>query len=189
MRIAAAALLTLLPVLASCSAGPPAPGPADSPSATAGTTPAPDLTSAPTSPPAGAPLTLDQSADFEDGLSVQVDSVVATTAPDGVTGAEGTAGRVVLADVVITNGTRAPYDATGVVIQGYYRGNVGAVMLTDPSGAIGLGFGEAVPRGEKHKARVGFAVPAEDADDITIVVDPRDGSHDPVRFQGSAIGD
>lgn len=185
MRIAAAALLTLLPLLASCSTG----TPADSPSASAVTTPAPDLTSAPTTPPTGAALTFEQSADFGDGLAVQVDNVVSTTAPVGVTGAEGTAGRVVLADVVITNGTGAPYDATRVVIQGYYRGNVGAVMLTDPSGAIGLGFGEAVPRGEKHKAQVGFAVPAADAGDITIVVDPRDGSHEPVRFQGAAVGD
>lgn len=183
MRFAAAVLAVLLPLLAACSST--APGTAPSPSAPA--TPAPDLTGAPTEPPAGQPLTLDQSADFEDGLSIQVDNVRATTVPDGVAGAEGTAGEVVLADVVVTNGTRRAYDATSVVIHGYYRGNVGAVMLSDPTGALGLGFGEVVPRGEQHLARVGFAVPTADAGDVTIVVDPRDGTHDTVRFMGSAV--
>lgn len=188
MRIASVALAALLPVLAACSSQVPDTQPSATTSASVTTTPQPDLTSAPTTPPIGDPLTFDQAADYEDGLSIQVDNVRADTAPDEVTGAEGTAGQVVLAEVVVTNGTREAYDATTIVVQGYYRGNVGAVMLADPSGEIGQGFGESVPRGEQHKARVGFAVPVEDADEVTIVVDPRDGHHAPVRFEGSAIG-
>lgn len=183
MRFAAAALAVLLPLLAACSSTVPGPTPTSS----VPTAPAPDLTSAPTVPPTGQRLTLDQSADFEDGLSIQVDNVRATTVPDGVAGAEGTAGEVVLADVVVTNGTRRAYDATSVVIRGYYRENVGAVMLSDPTGALGLGFSEVVPRGEQHLARVGFAIPAADARDVTLVVDPRDGTHGTIRFVGPAV--
>lgn len=187
MRLVVVSLAALMPLLAACSSQDPRPDP---PVATASeaTTPQPDLTSAPTTPPIGDPLSFDQAADYEDGLSIQVDNVVVTTAPDEVTGAEGTSGQVVIADVVLTNGTRSSYDATTVVVQGYYRGNVGAVMLTDPAGQLGQGFGESVPRGEQHKARVGFAVPAAEAGQVTIVVDPRDGEHAPVRFEGSAIG-
>lgn len=188
MRIALVALAALLPVLAACSSQLPDTQPSATTSARVAETPQPDLTSAPTIPPIGDPLTFDQAADYEDGLSIQVDNVRADTAPDEVTGAEGTAGQVVLADVVVSNGTRESYDASTIVIQGYYRGNVGAVMLADPSGEIGQGFGESVPRGEQHKARVGFAVPVEDADEVTIVVDPRDDYHAPVHFEGSAIG-
>lgn len=190
MRFVVVAIATLLPLLAACSS--PAPRTEPSASATASAnapaTPQPDLTSAPTTPPVGDRLTLDQAANYDDGLSVQVDNVTASTAADDVTGAEGTAGEVVLADVVLTNGTRKAYDATTVVVQGYYRGNVGAVMLADTSGQLGQGFGESVPPGEQHKARVGFAVPKADAGDVTIVVDPRDGTHAPVRFEGSAVG-
>ncbi|WP_139283274.1 hypothetical protein [Raineyella antarctica] len=194
MRIAVAVLAILLPVLTACSAPGPGTGPAATPSASATAseapaTPEPDLTSAPTTPPVGQLLTLDKAADYPDGLSIQVDNVVATTAADGVDGAQGTSGQVVLADVVVTNHSRSDFDATTVVVQGYYRGNVGAVMLTDANGTLGTGFSEAVPRGEQHKARVGFAVPAADAGDVTIVVDPHDGTHDPVRFQGPALGD
>lgn len=191
MRTAAALVVLLLPVLAACSPGAtgtaPSPTPTPSSSVTA-TTPVPDLTSAPTTPPTGELLRLDQAADYDDGLGVQVDNVRATSAPAGTTGAEGTSGQVVLADVVITNHTAAPYDATTVVIQGYYRGNVGAVMLSDPSGGLGQGFAAAVPVGAQRKARVGFAIPTADAGNVTIVVDPRDGNHNAVRFQGSAVG-
>ena len=191
MRIAVAALAILvLPAVTACSAATPGSvTPTDAPASTAAATPAPDLTSAPTTPPVGDLLTFDRAAAYPDGISVQVDDVVATSAPEGVTGAEGTAGEVVLADIVVTNTSAEAYDATRVVVQGYYRGNVGAVMLGDPSGAIGVGFAREVPAGEQHKARVGFAIPATEAAEVTIVVDPRDPIHQPVRFQGSAVGD
>ena len=193
MRIALAALVACLLTLATaCAAGTgtnaPEPSVADSTS-TRPATPAPDLTSAPTTPPVGDQVPLDRAAVFADGLTVQADDVLATTAAPGVTGAEGTGGEVVLADVVVTNGTGRAYDPTTIVVQGYYRGNVGAVMLADPSGTLGVGFAEEVPAGEQHKVRVGFAIPAAEAGDVTVVVDPRDGTNGPVRFRGTAIGD
>lgn len=201
MRIALAAFVACLLTLATaCSASPgtndPEPSAAVSSSTVASSTaqaaPAPDLTSAPTTPPVGDELAFDRAAGFADGLTVQVDDVLATNATNaapGVTGAEGTGGEVVLADVVVTNGTGMAYDATTIVVQGYYRGNVGAVMLADPSGTLGVGFAEEVPAGEQHKVRVGFAIPAAEAGDVTIVVDPRDWTNGPVRFRGTAIGD
>lgn len=191
MRIAVAALAVLaLPTITACSSTTPGSvAPTDAPTRTAVATPAPYLTSAPTTPPVGDLLTFDQAAAYPDGLSVQVEDVVATSVPEGVAGAEGTGGEVVLADVVVTNATPEPYDATRIVVQGYYRGTVGAVMLSDPSGTIGVGFATEVPAGGQHMARVGFAIPAAEAGDVTIVVDPRDPAHGPVRFQGAAVGD
>lgn len=193
MRIAVAAFVAcLLSLATACATGTGANDPEPSAavaSSTGPATPAPDLTSAPTTPPVGDELAFDRAAGFADGLTVQVDDVLPTAAAPGVTGAEGTGGEVVLADVVVTNGTGMAYDATTIVIQGYYRGNVGAVMLADPSGTLGVGFAEEVPAGEQHKVRVGFAIPAAEAGDVTIVVDPRDGTNGPVRFRGTAIGD
>lgn len=199
MRNGVAALLLLLPLLGACSA----PGTTDATSttptagstavlpgsgATAAVSAPADPTDAPTTPPIGEKLTVDQAADFPDGLSVQIDGLTAATAPAGVTGAEGTGGEVVAADVVITNRTAAPYDAGGLVIHGYYRDAVGAVMLSDAGGTFGVGFAGPVPAGAQRKVHVGFAVPRTDAGNVTINVDPRDGTHNAVQFQGSAVG-
>lgn len=193
MRFGAAALLLLLPLLGACSAArtPAAtvsPAAGDVSTVEASGTPAPDLTDAPSTPPAGEVLTLDQAAHFPDGLSIQVDGIAAATAPAGVLGAEGTDGEVVVADVVITNSTATAYDATKLVIHGYYRDTVGAVMLSDTDGTFGVGFAGAVPAGEQRKAHVGFAIPREDAGNVTIAVDPSDGQHNAVQFRGTAVG-
>lgn len=195
MRNGAAALLLLIPLLGACSAAgtptatgsPTSSAPAVSSDAPA-TTPAPDLTDPPSTPPVGEQLTLDQAADFPDGLAIQIDGITAATAPAGIIGAEGTGGEVVVADVVITNSTTAAYDATGVVIHGYYRDTVGAVMLSDAGGTFGVGFADPVPAGAQRKAHVGFAIPHADAGNVTIAVDPRDGKHNAVQFHGSAVG-
>lgn len=202
MRNGVAALLLLLPLLGACSA-PGATGAASTPPAASGTVspgavsadtvsasasaPA-DPTDAPTTPPIGEKLTVDQAADFPDGLSIQIDGLTAATAPAGVTGAEGTGGEVVAADVVITNRTGATYDPSALVIHGYYRDVVGAVMLGDAGGSFGVGFAAPVPAGEQRKVHVGFAVPRTEARSVTINVDPRDGKHNAVQFQGSAVG-
>ncbi len=189
--------LCLVPLVMSCSpsAGPgpgdgassPASGGTAAPTPTAAaTTPQPDLTSAPTTPPAGEEIALDRSADFGDGLVIEVDNVRAGAAGSEISGAEGTDGSIVTADIVVANDTGSDFPADAAVIQGYYRGNVGAVLVSDSSGILGLGFAEAIPSGEQHRTAVGFAVPAPDVGDVTIVVDPRDGVHDPVQFRGAA---
>ncbi|QGF23294.1 hypothetical protein [Raineyella fluvialis] len=95
---------------------------------------------------------------------------------------------MVAADVVITNRTASSYEAQGVIIHGYYRDVVGAVMLSDAGGTFGVGFAGPVPAGEQRKVHVGFAIPRPDAGNVTIAVDPSDGQHKAVQFHGSAIG-
>lgn len=168
-------------------AGDPAPGAgsdeAVSPAASA--SPAPDLTSAPTVPPEGEEVAFDAAADYGDGLVLQVNEVRALQAPPGVTGAEGTDGMMVEAEVMVTNNSGSEFASQDVVVQGYYRGFVGAPMVHDPSGQLGVGFDEAVPDGGSLRTRVAFAVPAPDLGDVTVRVDPADGNHGAILFRGA----
>lgn len=149
-------------------------------------TPEPDLTSAPTTYPTGDEVPLTEAADFGDGLVIQVNSVQAAQAPPHSSGAEGTDGQIVRAEVMVTNATGAPFAAPDMVLQGYYRENVGAPLVTDPGGTMGTGFDREVADGESLHTVIGFAVPAEDLNDVSVRVDPADGEHAVTVFRGAA---
>lgn len=188
-RLAAALLCLGLLGGAGCSASQP-PESTDAPgeSSASDSTPPSALppTGAPTEPPYGDEFSLDEVARFDDELSIEVGAPLRETARDTDTGAEGTDGQILTISVTITNESPDPYDASRVLVLGYY-GQVGAPKVRDADGVdFQIAFSGEIAPGEDDTATFGFAMPRDQLDEIQIVVDPDDDIHDPVRFVGSA---
>lgn len=141
-------------------------------------------TEAPTSPPEGAPFTFDQAARYDDGVLVEVSTIEAKKTSPTQQGADGTGGEVVIAVIVVTNQSKQPFVADKMAIDGYYD-QTGAPKIVDSSGAVGDSFKGTIPPGGQAKATFGFAMPHDNLDHVTIMVDGGDDAHGPVQFNGS----
>lgn len=188
-RIAAAALVTALAVTG-CGTPPPTPESSPTPGASASATasaapetPAEDNLAAPTFAPEGDEFSLDQAAEFPDGLRVEVASITKSTANEQQHGAEGTSGTMVVVEIGLTNNTGSSYPTDPLKVFGFYHG-VGAPKIRDTSGALGDSFSGTLGNGESAVAKMAFAIPADQLDQVTVMVDTGKGDQNPVQFTG-----
>ncbi len=146
---------------------------------------------APESPSAGPEVAADQqfaledTAEFDDGLAVQVAGTSVEKAKKTDRGAEGTDGEIVIASVLIENNTEEAYDPTSARITASYGDRTPAPMIIDPTGELGTGFSDVIGVADEGVAGIGFAIPVSQLKKVTFVVDLRDDEHDPVSFSGT----
>jgi hypothetical protein len=190
-RAAAAGFLGLTLLLTGCSAGgdePPA-GSTSPPSSALPTaqsssqTPTPE-TQTPRQVPSDQRFGFDETAQYDDGLQIEIAGTVADKAKKTDRGAEATHGQIVIASVRIENGTKETFAAPDVLISAGYGNGTDAQIIVDPTNQLQSGFGAPVKRGDEAVATVGFAVPFGELGKVTFVVDPNDDVHDPVSFTG-----
>ncbi|WP_460769975.1 hypothetical protein [Mariniluteicoccus flavus] len=187
---ALAVAVSLATALTACGKDPgttPPPGPSSSAPAGAPGGPAQpsyDPTEAPTRPPEGTEFSFDQAARYDDGVLIEIGDIHATTATGTQHGAEGTSGQVVIAEIVVTNKSGAPFVTDTMKVWGYYAG-VGAPKIVDSTGAVGDSFRGTVAPGGQAKAVMGFVMPHDQLGDITIEVDGGDDAHGPLQFTGT----
>ena len=172
LGFSAAALL--IPALVACNGEP---GGEPSP------TPSYDHTSVPSTDPEGQQFSFDDAATVPEGLALQVNEVESREADSEIRGAEGTDGNIVVATIMITNNSEEPFPATQVQVWGFY-GVVGAPKVTDGAGTLGDSFTGEVQPGESVVASIGWAIPADRMDEVTIMIDDNVEGHSPVRFTG-----
>lgn len=135
-------------------------------------------------PPSGTEFTFNQAAEFGDGVRFEVASIAAGKASATQTGAEGTDGEIVTAEILITNGSKEDFDAGPVRVWGYYAG-VGAPMITDSTDQVGDSFTGTVAPGQRAVARFGFAMPHTELASVTIMMDGGGDEHGIVQFTGA----
>lgn len=165
-----------------------APPPADhSADDSADPTPAPtepqDPAKAPSTPPEGVKFTFDQAARWDDGLTVEISTIKKAKANENQRGAEGTEGDIVIAEILVSNETKAEYDTSVLRVWGYY-GFVGAPKIIDSTRAVGDSFSGTIPPGGKAKAAMAWAIPADSMEEVTIMVDGNSPSHGKLQFTG-----
>ncbi|OYO25261.1 hypothetical protein CGZ93_02115 [Enemella dayhoffiae] len=184
--------LTLLtgcgkPPVASTATTPP---PAQSPAAQAPRGPGAESTphepgplDPPTEPPEGDKFTFDQAARYSDGVLVEVSTITRAKATPQQHGAEGTEGSIAVAEILITNQSNKPYDTAPIKVWGYY-GDVGAPKILDDSKKLGDSFRGVVQPGGQARATMGFAIPSEAMNDVTIMIDAGAPDKSAVQFSG-----
>ncbi|OYN96778.1 hypothetical protein [Enemella evansiae] len=182
--------LAVLP-LAGCGK-PPAPG-ATTPGASAGadgpgTIPSSsptraDPVAAPTDPPTGDKFTFDQAARYDDGVLVEIATIAKAVTNPQQHGAEGTEGSMVVAEILVTNQSSQPYDTSAITVWGYYD-DVGAPKIVDETKQLGDSFSGVVQPGAQAKATMGFAIPADQLQNVTIMIDGGAADKGPVQFSG-----
>lgn len=150
--------------------------------------PAPTETSGPATAAPDQQFTLDDTAEFDDGLTVEIAGRVADTAADTARGAEATQGEIVVVTVLVENNTPEVYDPSATTVTAAYADGTVAQPVTDPENEIGTGFTGPIPVADEGVSVVGFAVPASQLKRVTIVVDLNDESHEPVSFAGEVEG-
>jgi hypothetical protein len=190
-RAAAAGFLGLTLLLTGCSTGgdePPA-GSTSRPSSALPTaqsssqTPTPE-TETPRQVPSDQRFGFDETAQYDDGLQIEIAGTVADRAKKTDRGAEATHGQIVIASVRIENGTKQTFAAPDVLISAGYGNGTDAQIIIDPTNQLQSGFGAPVKPGDEAVATVGFAMPFGQLGKVTFVVDPNDDVHDPVSFTG-----
>ena len=198
MRRLSEALAGLLLVLAGCgvqSANQPQPGVTPGGSgpetgavasgANSGASQAPDATAA---TPGGVAeeqqFTLDDVAEFDDGLMIEVAGTVAEKASKTDRGAEATNGQIVIASIRIENKSKKPYDAENVLIAAKYGEDKDAQIIIDKTDELQSGFKGKIKPKDEGIATVGFAVPWKELKKVTIIVDPNDDVHEAISFSG-----
>lgn len=142
-----------------------------------------DPVAAPTDPPTGEKFTFDQAARYDDGVLVEISTIKKAQATPQQHGAEGTDGNVVIAEILVTNQSSKPYDTAAITVLGYYH-DVGAPKIVDETKAVGDSFTGVVPPGGQAKAVMGFAMPADQLENVTIVIDGGAADKGPVQFSG-----
>jgi hypothetical protein len=129
-------------------------------------------------------FTLDDVAEFDDGLMIEVAGTVADRASKTDRGAEATNGQIVIASIRIENKSKKRYDAENVLIAAKYGEDKDAQIIIDKTDELQSGFkGKIKPKGEGI-ATVGFAVPWKELKKVTIIVDPNDDVHEAISFSG-----
>lgn len=129
-------------------------------------------------------FTLDDTAEFDDGLIVEIAGRVADTAADTARGAEATQGQIVVVTVLVENNTPDAYDPTETIVTAAYADGTVAAPVTDSENEIGTGFAGPIATADEGVSVVGFAVPTNQLKRVTIVVDLNDESHEPISFTG-----
>jgi flagellar basal body L-ring protein FlgH len=193
MRRLSGALIGLLLVLAACGVEPATqPEPSATTSSSAEPTPVESNASPSQSATAAAPaevsqrqqFKLDDAAEFDDGLVIEIAGTVADKAAKTDRGAEATNGQIVIASVRIENNTKKPYDAKGVLIGAKYGDNNDAQIIIDKTDELQSGFKGNIKPKDEEIATVGFAVPWKQLAKVTFIVDPNDDVHEAVSFTG-----
>ncbi|MDO5500224.1 MAG: hypothetical protein Q4F67_11165 [Propionibacteriaceae bacterium] len=168
-------------ILTGC--GTPPQAPPDAPGGFRSIDPNEIRTDPPVDPPSGAEFTLDQAAVFDDGVRFEVSSIAAGEATSTQTGAEGTDGHVVTAEITVTNGSDTAFDLAPIRVWGYYD-EIGAPMIVDSTGAVGDRFAGTAEPGQAARARFGFAMPSEGFETVTIMIDGGTADHGIMQFRG-----
>lgn len=154
---------------------PAAPSATPSPSATAAT---------PGEAPKRQQFTLNDMAQFDDGLVIDIAGTIAKRAAKADRGAEVTDGEIVIASVRIENKGKKAYDAQSVLIGAKYGDGRDAQIIIDKTEELTSGFkGKIKPKGQDI-ATVGFAVPWNQLKRVTFIVDPNDDMHETISFTG-----
>jgi hypothetical protein len=144
---------------------------------------------APAEVPEEQQFSLDDVAEFDDGLLIEIAGAVADKATKTDRGAEATNGEIVIASVRIENKTKEPYDAEGVLIGAQYGNSRDAQIIIDKTDELDSGFtGSIKPEGEAI-ATVGFAIPFSELKKVTFIVDPNDDVHEAISFTGTVSRD
>ena len=201
MRRLLGALIAVLLVLAACGVQPanqPQPSvtiSGSSPEATA-STPSPSAvpgSGATSATPAEVPkeqqFSLNDVAEFDDGLLIEIAGAVADKARKTDRGAEATNGEIVIASVRIENKTKEPYDAESVLIGAKYGNGQDAQIIIDKTDELKSGFTGTIKPKDEAIATVGFAVPASELKKVTFIVDPNDDVHEAISFTGTVSRD
>ena len=163
--------------------------------ATSGTTEAPAAPGASPSPsptgatPAEVPeaqqFSLEDVAEFDDGLLIEIAGAVADRAAKTDRGAEATNGEIVIASVRIENKTKEPYAAENVLIGARYGSDKDAQIIIDKTDELQSGFTGTIKPNDEAIATVGFAVPFSELKRVTFIVDPNDDVHEAISFTGT----
>jgi hypothetical protein len=194
MRRLSGALIGVILAVSACGLQP---ATAPQPSVTAGVstpepapagqsaTPSRSATAAtPADVPKGQQFTLDDRAQFDDGLVIEIAGTVADRAAKTDRGAEATHGEIVIASVRIENNSKKAYDAGSVLIGAKYRNNKDAQIIIDKTEELQSGFKGKIKPKDEHIATVGFAVPWNQLKKVTFIVDPNDDVHETISFTG-----
>jgi hypothetical protein len=194
MRRLSGALIGLLLALSACG-GQPATQPESSVTASSSAEPAPvesiaspspsATSAAPAEVPKGQQFKLDDVAEFDDGLVIEIAGTVADKAAKTDRGAEATKGEIVIASVRIENNTKKPYDAKSVLIGAKYGGeSQDAQIIVDKTDELQSGFKGKIKPKDESIATIGFAVPWKELRKVTFIVDPNDDAHEVISFTG-----
>ena len=183
-------------VLAGCGVRPTS-EPAPSVTATSGRTDAPaspassgigPSSSATSATPAEVPeeqqFSLDDAAEFDDGLLIEIAGAVADKVARTGRAAEATDGEIVIASIRIENKTKEPYAAESVLIGAKYGNGKDAQIIIGKSDRLQRGFTGTIKAGDEAVATVGFAVPFSELEKVTFIVDPNDDLHAAISFTG-----
>jgi hypothetical protein len=200
MRRLLGALFGVLLALAACgvpAANEPQPNvaPTSSPEgtpveSTPSPSPSPSATSArPGEVPKEQQFSLDDVAEFDDGLLIEIAGAVAEKATKTDRGAEATNGEIVVASVRIENKTKKPYDAENVLIGATYGNGKDAQIIIDKTDKLQSGFTGTIKAKDEDIASVGFAVPYKELKKVTFIVDPNDDVHEAISFTGTVQRD
>jgi hypothetical protein len=134
-------------------------------------------------------FSLDDIAEFDDGLLIEIAGAVADKAKKTDRGAEVTNGEIVIASVRIENKTKEPYDADSVLIGATYGNGKDAQIIIDETDELQSGFTGAIKPNNEDIATVGFAVPFTELKKVTFIVDPNDDVHEAISFSGTVHRD
>jgi hypothetical protein len=152
--------------------------------------PSPSATSAtPGEVPEKQQFSLDDIAEFDDGLLIEIAGAVADKAKKTDRGAEATNGEIVIASVRIENKTKKPYDAESVLISATYGNSKDAQIIIDKTDELESGFTGTIKPKDEDIATVGFAVPLTEVKKVTFIVDPNDDLHEAISFTGTVQRD
>jgi hypothetical protein len=180
------ALIAALLVLAGCGArptSPPEPNVSPAPVESVAS-PSPSPSAEPAQVPEGQQFTLDDAAEFDDGLVIEIAGTVAEKAAKTDRGAEATDGEIVIASVRIQNNTKKAYDAASVLIGAKYGNAKDAQIIIDKTDKLQSGFPGTIKPKDEDIATIGFAVPWKELKKVTFIVDPNDDVHAAISFTG-----
>jgi hypothetical protein len=199
MRRPAGALIGVLLALAACgvpAANEPQPdvtptsSSLEAPPGESTASPTPSATTAtPGEVPEEQQFSLDDGAEFDDGLLIEIAGSVADKAKKSDRGAEATNGEIVIASVRIENKTKEPYDAESVLIGATYGNGKDAQIIVDKTDELQSGFTGTIKPNNEDIATVGFAVPFTELKKVTFIVDPNDDVHEAISFTGTVQRD
>ena len=129
-------------------------------------------------------FSLDDAAEFDDGLLIEIAGAVADKVARTGRAAEATDGEIVIASIRIENKTKEPYAAESVLIGAKYGNGKDAQIIIGKSDELQRGFTGTIKTGDEAVATVGFAVPFSELEKVTFIVDPNDDLHAAISFTG-----
>lgn len=132
-------------------------------------------------------FSLDDTAQFDDGLEVEIAGSLAAKAGSADQGAESTDGEIVTASVRIGNNTTEPYDPRNTTITASYGDLTVASPVINPAEELTGTFTEVIAVDDEGVAAAAFAIPADGLDEVVFVVDLQDDTHEPMSFSGGVV--